>query len=107
MDPDPYSEYGSGSRKLLNTDPIRIRIHNTGHSSILSVGVERVLREGLQPGGGAGGTLLQQQGGGHRGVEESSGTVQCSQQIRLIFNGINRIAEIGTRPFFSRFSTEE
>ena len=25
---DPYSEYGSGSRKLLNTDPIRIRIHN-------------------------------------------------------------------------------
>ena len=27
MDPDPYSEYGS--RKLLNTDPIRIRIHNT------------------------------------------------------------------------------
>ena len=21
MDPDPYSEYGSGSRKLLNTDP--------------------------------------------------------------------------------------
>ena len=30
VDPDPYSEYGSGSRKLLNTDPIRIRIHNTG-----------------------------------------------------------------------------
>ena len=26
---DPYSEYGSGSIKLLNTDPIRIRIHNT------------------------------------------------------------------------------
>ena len=30
VDPDPYSEYGSGSRKFLNTDPIRIRIHNTG-----------------------------------------------------------------------------
>ena len=30
VDPDPYSEYGYGSRKLLNTDPIRIRIHNTG-----------------------------------------------------------------------------
>ena len=32
VDPDPYSEYGSrsGSRKLLNTDPIRSRIHNTG-----------------------------------------------------------------------------
>ena len=25
-----YSEYVSGSRKLLNTDPIRIRIHNNG-----------------------------------------------------------------------------
>ena len=30
VDPDPCSEYGSGSRKLLNMDPIRIRIHNTG-----------------------------------------------------------------------------
>ena len=30
MDPDQYSEYGSESSKLLNTDPIRIRIHNTG-----------------------------------------------------------------------------
>ena len=29
VDPDPYSEYGSGPRKLLNTDLIRIRIHNT------------------------------------------------------------------------------
>ena len=29
VDPDPYSEYGSGSTKLLNTDPIRIRIHKT------------------------------------------------------------------------------
>ena len=39
VDPDPYSEYGSGSTKLLNKDPIRIRfriqIHNTAflHSS--------------------------------------------------------------------------
>ena len=31
MDPDPYSVHGSGSRKLLNTDPIRIRIHNTDY----------------------------------------------------------------------------
>ena len=32
VDPDPYSEYGSGfgPKKLLNTDPIWIRIHNTG-----------------------------------------------------------------------------
>ena len=29
VDPDPYSKYGSGSTKLLNKDPIRIRIHNT------------------------------------------------------------------------------
>ena len=27
--PDAYLEYGSGSKKVLNTDPIRIRIHNT------------------------------------------------------------------------------
>ena len=27
-DPDPYSEYGSGSTKVVNTDPIWIRIHN-------------------------------------------------------------------------------
>ena len=26
--PDPYSEFGSGSRKLQTTDPIWIRIHN-------------------------------------------------------------------------------
>ena len=32
MDPDPYSEYGS--RKLLNTDPIRIQIHNTGFKAV-------------------------------------------------------------------------
>ena len=30
VDPNPYSEYGSGSTKLLNMDPIWIRIHNTG-----------------------------------------------------------------------------
>ena len=30
VDLDPYSEYGSGSTKLLNTDPIWIRIQNTG-----------------------------------------------------------------------------
>jgi hypothetical protein len=28
LDPDPDSQYGSGSTKLLNPDPIRIRIHN-------------------------------------------------------------------------------
>ena len=33
MDLDPYSEYGSGSRKLLKTDLIRIRIHNTAGNS--------------------------------------------------------------------------
>ena len=27
---------GSGSRKLMNTDPIRIRIHNTGYRNILN-----------------------------------------------------------------------
>ena len=30
VDPVPYSEYVSGSTKLLDTDPTRIRIHNTG-----------------------------------------------------------------------------
>ena len=38
MDPDLYYEYGS--RKLMNTDPIRIRIHNTGnkkHKSALKL----------------------------------------------------------------------
>ena len=34
LDPDLYSEYGSGSRKLLNTDPIRIRIHNTARHHV-------------------------------------------------------------------------
>ena len=29
VDPDLYSEYGSRSTKVLNTDPICIRIHNT------------------------------------------------------------------------------
>ena len=28
--PDPYSEYGFASTKLLTTDPIQMRIHNTG-----------------------------------------------------------------------------
>jgi hypothetical protein len=28
LDPDPDSQYGSGSTKSLNPDPIRIRIHN-------------------------------------------------------------------------------
>ena len=32
MDLDPYSEYGSWSSKVLNTDPILIRIHNAGMS---------------------------------------------------------------------------
>jgi hypothetical protein len=30
LDPDPDSQYGSGSTKSLNPDPIRIRIHNPG-----------------------------------------------------------------------------
>ena len=34
VDPDPYSDYGSGSTKLLNTTSIWIRIHNTAHSHI-------------------------------------------------------------------------
>ena len=34
VDPDPYFEYGSGARKLLNTDPIQIRIHNTAFGII-------------------------------------------------------------------------
>ena len=29
LDPDPYSEYGSESTKVPNTDPIWIRIHDT------------------------------------------------------------------------------
>ena len=35
VDPDPYSDYESGSTKSLNMDPIRIRIHNTGTNRIL------------------------------------------------------------------------
>ena len=32
VDPDPYLEYGSGSKKLQNTDPILDpNPHNTGH----------------------------------------------------------------------------
>ena len=33
VDPDPHSEYGSGSTKILNTYPILIWIHNTGFAS--------------------------------------------------------------------------
>ena len=36
---DPYSEYGSGSMKLQNTDLIRIRIHNTDLKRYLPVPV--------------------------------------------------------------------
>ena len=36
MDPDPYSGYGSGSRKLMKKDPIRIRIHNTAVDTSLA-----------------------------------------------------------------------
>ena len=32
--PDPYPEYGSGSTKLLNMDPMRIRIHNTAEENV-------------------------------------------------------------------------
>ena len=32
--PDPHSEYGSGSTKLLNTDPTWIRIHYSAESNI-------------------------------------------------------------------------
>ena len=35
-----YWEYGSGSTKLLNTDPMRIRIHNTGFVSGCPVSAE-------------------------------------------------------------------
>ena len=35
VDTDPYFKYESGSRKLLNTDPIRIRIHNTAKIAII------------------------------------------------------------------------
>ena len=49
MNPDPYLEYGSWSTKLLNTDPIWIRIHNTVFKNIqlfrtvLYAGVDRYL----------------------------------------------------------------
>ena len=36
VDSDSYSKYGSGSTKVLNTDPIWIRIHKTAYfNSIL------------------------------------------------------------------------
>ena len=34
-----HSEYGSVSRKLLNTDPIRIRIHNTAPNKRCQTGI--------------------------------------------------------------------
>ena len=39
MDPDPYSEYRSGSTKVLNTDPISIwvRIHNTSFRDLREI----------------------------------------------------------------------
>ena len=33
-DQDPYSDYGSESRKLMNADPIWILIHNTAAENI-------------------------------------------------------------------------
>ena len=42
-DPAPYSECGSGSTKLLNTDPIWIRIHNTVNQISLAVHTVPVL----------------------------------------------------------------
>ena len=48
MDPDPYSEYGS--RKLLNTDLIRIRIHNTVcNTAAVSVHVVHSCYTGFRP----------------------------------------------------------
>ena len=36
LDPDPYSEYGSRSTRVLNADQIWIRIHNNAHESWFS-----------------------------------------------------------------------
>ena len=38
VDPDPYSEYGSGSTKLLNTDPNGIQIQNTASNDGKEIG---------------------------------------------------------------------
>ena len=47
MDPDPYGEYGSGSTKLLSTDPtqIRIWIHNNGQNKAQTEDTEDYLRK--------------------------------------------------------------
>ena len=34
VDPDPYWDYESGFTKLLKTDPIWLRIHNTGYYNL-------------------------------------------------------------------------
>ena len=41
VDPDPYWEYGSVYTKLLNTDPVRIRIHNFYPFVIALIGHKR------------------------------------------------------------------
>ena len=47
---DPYSVYGSGYTKLLNTDPIRIRIHNTVQDEyFFDVFLLRFSSKGLPP----------------------------------------------------------
>ena len=33
---DPYSEYGSGSRRVLNSDPMRIWIHKNAANTIIA-----------------------------------------------------------------------
>ena len=46
VDPNPYSEFGSGSRKLLNIDLLWIRIHNTDFENeiyLLCVCVNKIL----------------------------------------------------------------
>ena len=42
--PDQYSEYGSGSTKHLNTDPIRIRIHNTAVTLTKKMWIENIIK---------------------------------------------------------------
>ena len=37
LDPDPYSEYGSRSTRVLNADQMWIRIHNNAHDSWFSL----------------------------------------------------------------------
>ena len=44
MDPDP--EYESGSTKLLNSDPIRIRIHNTAANNLKTTTSPPCVQEG-------------------------------------------------------------